>query len=98
MTEEMNPLDQETTTEIDDLPAEAETEVEAEAAEAAETACPVVALRGAVIMPYMESHLDVGRMQSLLAIRTANDGDKLVLLVPQRDAKVEEPTPKDLYD
>ena len=90
MTEEMNPLDQEPTEEID--------VIQTEAAETDETtaACPVVALRGAVIMPYMESHLDVGRMQSLLAIRTANDGDKMVLLVPQRDAKVEEPTPKDL--
>lgn len=48
---------------------------------------PVLALRGRVIFPDTTVSLDVGRLQSLTAIKYATDGDSLVFAVAQKDAE-----------
>lgn len=57
-----------------------------------------IALRGLVIFPMMETHLDIGRVSSLEAIENALGKDKRLVLIPQKNAKVEEPGVDDLYD
>lgn len=101
MTEELIEEELEMTSEedtIDDTAEEAVVSDEEEPAGDEGRSLPVVALRGAVIMPHMESHLDVGRQQSLNAIEIARNADKQILLIPQRDSAVEIPTAEDLYD
>lgn len=59
---------------------------------------PMVALRGLVIFPYTVLNFEVGREVSQNAIERATESDRLILLVAQRDMRVETPTPKDLYE
>jgi ATP-dependent Lon protease len=58
---------------------------------------PVLPLRDVVVFPYVVMPLLVGRAASLAALEAANDGDRLVLLVAQRDADTNEPAAADLY-
>jgi ATP-dependent Lon protease len=58
---------------------------------------PVLPLRDVVVFPYVVMPLLVGRTASLAAIEAANDEDRLVLLVAQRDAETQEPAAADLY-
>jgi len=58
---------------------------------------PVVTLRGMVGFPFMVLPLFVGRDRSVRALEAANDADKSILLVAQRDESVEEPGKDDLY-
>ncbi|MCJ8347564.1 endopeptidase La, partial [bacterium] len=59
---------------------------------------PVLPLREIVVFPYMVIPLFVGRAPSLKAIDLSLEGHREILLVSQRDAKVDNPKPKDLHD
>lgn len=58
---------------------------------------PMVALRDLVVFPHMTASLDVGRKESLEAVRHAASGDRTVALVMQKDLTMEEPSDADLY-
>jgi ATP-dependent Lon protease len=58
---------------------------------------PVLALRDFVVFPYMVLPLFVTREQSIAAIEDAMAGDRLVLLVAQRNPDSVDPGPDDLF-
>src|SRR6476619_4048331 len=58
---------------------------------------PVLPLRDVVVFPYVVMPLLVGRTASLAALEAANDEERLVLLVAQRDPETQEPAAADLY-
>lgn len=59
---------------------------------------PLLALRGIVLLPSMTAHFEVGRDKSIAAIRAAMKTDKLILLVTQKDIRVDNPSREDLYE
>ena len=59
---------------------------------------PVLPLRDVVVYPHMVIPLFVGREKSKVALDLAMDGGKEIVLVAQRSADLEEPTPNDLYE
>lgn len=59
---------------------------------------PMLATRGITVFPNMIIHFDVGRKNSIQAIEKAMIGNEKILLVSQKDAKVEKPEAADLYD
>lgn len=58
---------------------------------------PVVALRGSVVFPHTEAILAFGRPKTKAAVNAAFSGDKLLGIFTQKDARVSDPSPKDLY-
>jgi ATP-dependent Lon protease len=58
---------------------------------------PVLPLRDVVVFPYVVMPLLVGRQASLAALDAANEEDRVVLLVAQRDPETQEPAAGDLY-
>ncbi|PKM83887.1 MAG: endopeptidase La [Firmicutes bacterium HGW-Firmicutes-13] len=58
---------------------------------------PMLPLRGILVFPNMVIHLDVGRERSVNALEQAMVEDNKILLVAQKDAKIDEPTPEDIY-
>ncbi len=58
----------------------------------------MLATRGITVFPNMIIHFDVGRKNSIQAIEKAMIGDEKILLVSQKDAKIEKPEIEDLYD
>jgi ATP-dependent Lon protease len=58
---------------------------------------PVLPLRDVVVFPFVVMPLLVGRPASLAAIEAANEEDRVVLLVAQRDPETQEPAAADLY-
>ncbi|MXX33945.1 MAG: endopeptidase La [Gemmatimonadetes bacterium] len=58
---------------------------------------PVIALRDIVFFPYMVLPLLIGRPPSVAALTDARAGDRLALLVAQRDPGVDQPERADLY-
>ncbi|WP_321371343.1 endopeptidase La [uncultured Desulfuromusa sp.] len=58
---------------------------------------PILPLRDIVIFPYMVAPLFVGRSQSIGALESASEGDKLIFLVSQKDPKVDTPEEDDLH-
>ncbi len=59
---------------------------------------PLLPLRGVIVFPYMTVPLDVGRERSVAALEDAMMNDRLILLVSQKQARLNDPTPKDIYD
>ena len=59
---------------------------------------PTIALRGIVVFPGMSAHFEVGRRKSLNAIGAALQQDKRILLVTQKDVRVDDPRKDDLYE
>ena len=59
---------------------------------------PLLATRGITVFPNMIIHFDVGRKNSIQAIEKAMIDDEKILLVSQKDAKIESPEAEDLYD
>ncbi|MCI6233334.1 MAG: endopeptidase La [Selenomonas sp.] len=59
---------------------------------------PLIPMRGMLVFPYMMIHLDIGRPASIAALEQAMLTDHEVLLVTQRDAGVDEPKERDLYE
>lgn len=59
---------------------------------------PLLPLRGIVVFPTMVVPLDVGRPKSIAAIEQATMGDNRILLVAQKDSKLEDPQADELYE
>ena len=59
---------------------------------------PVLPLRDVVVYPHMVIPLFVGRERSILALEQAMKVDKQILLLAQKQADVDDPAAKDLYD
>ena len=60
---------------------------------------PAIAVKNSVVFPVpgLQMPLAVGRGKTLRAIEAAAAGDGLLLVVTQRDADDEDPSPADLY-
>ena len=58
---------------------------------------PVVALRDIIVFPHMTVNLDIGRKESIEAVRAAGRSDRYLAMIMQRDGKVEVPQEEDLY-
>src|SRR6201996_4327912 len=72
--------------------------VEAKAEPKDPNSAPVLPLRDIVVFPHMIVPLFVGREKSVRALEDVMADDKQILLVAQKDASQDEPTPKDIYD
>ncbi len=60
-------------------------------------ALPVIALRGLVVFPGIDTSFEVARPQTVKATQMALNADGLIFLVTQKDAQVEIPEPADLH-
>ncbi len=58
---------------------------------------PLVALRDVVIYPHMTINLDIGRKESIMAVREASKNDRYLVVSLQKDAYIDEPDEDDLY-
>ena len=59
---------------------------------------PLLPLRDVVVFPHMVIPLFVGRPKSIKALEAAMESGKSILLVAQKTAAQDDPTPEDLYD
>ncbi len=59
---------------------------------------PLLPLRDVVVFPHMVIPLFVGRPKSIKALELAMESSKSILLVAQKSAAKDEPSPGDLYD
>ncbi len=59
---------------------------------------PLLPLRGITVFPGMVIHFDVGRQQSVAAVKKAMNNDKLIFLCYQNDITVDDPQYEDLAD
>ncbi|MEQ8387716.1 MAG: endopeptidase La [Alphaproteobacteria bacterium] len=59
---------------------------------------PVLPLRDIVVFPHMIVPLFVGREKSVQALDSVMNDDKQILLVTQRDAGEDDPSPADIYE
>ena len=59
---------------------------------------PVLPLRDVVVYPHMVIPLFVGRDKSIQALESAMEKDKQILLVAQKSAAEDDPSPSDVYD
>ncbi len=75
----------------------ADEEIEMGNAEIPET-LPILALRNTVLFPGVVLPITVGRDASLELVKDAHQNDRMIGVVAQRTAEVEDPTPPDLYD
>ena len=58
---------------------------------------PILPLRNTVVFPQQIIPISVGREKSIKLIEEALSDNKLITLVAQRDGKVEDPRPEDLF-
>lgn len=59
---------------------------------------PIIALRNAVLFPETIIPITVGREKSIKLVREVYSGNKILGAVSQKDAKMEDPKPGDLFD
>lgn len=59
---------------------------------------PLLPLRDVVVFPHMVIPLFVGRPRSIKALESAMESGKNIMLVAQKSAAKDEPTPQDLYE
>ena len=62
-----------------------------------EITLPLLPLRDVVVFPHMVIPLFVGRPKSIKALETAMESGKSILLVAQKSAAKDDPSPEDLY-
>ena len=60
-------------------------------------ALPLLPLRGMVVFPYMVVPLDVGREKSVSAVEEAMVHDRQIVLVAQKEARQNDPSPEQIY-
>jgi len=58
---------------------------------------PVIPIRDGIIFPNIDSVLTFGRPKSLAALETSFQHERIVCFVLQKNSKLNEPTPEDLY-
>jgi ATP-dependent Lon protease len=58
---------------------------------------PLLPLRELIVFPHEVYPIFVGRQKSIKALEAAEAGKRPILLVAQKDARVSEPTPADIY-
>jgi len=58
---------------------------------------PVMPLRNTVVFPHQVVPLAVGRERSLNLLQGLDEGTKILGLIAQRDGRIEDPSPDDLY-
>src|SRR5260221_14648880 len=58
---------------------------------------PLLPLRDVVVFPHMGIPLFEGRPKSIKAMETAMEAGKSILLVTQKSAAKDDPTPQDMY-
>jgi len=61
------------------------------------TTLPILPVRDIVVFPYMILPLFVGREISIKAIDHALAGNRMIMIITQKDVNIEAPTPKDLH-
>ncbi len=61
-------------------------------------ALPLLPLRDVVVFPHMVIPLFVGRPKSIKALETAMEHERRIMLVAQKTAAKDEPTPDDLFE
>ncbi|MBN2429013.1 MAG: endopeptidase La [Deltaproteobacteria bacterium] len=59
---------------------------------------PLLPLRDVVVFPYMVIPLFVGRPRSIQALEEAVEKEKIVFLAAQKDSKIDDPGPEDIYE
>src|SRR5690625_1527596 len=59
---------------------------------------PLLPLRDVVVFPHMVIPLFVGRPRSIKALELAMENGNTILLVAQKTASKEDPTPEDMYE
>lgn len=59
---------------------------------------PLLPLRDVVVFPHMVIPLFVGRPRSIKALESAMEAGKNIMLVAQKSASKDDPTPEDLYE
>lgn len=59
---------------------------------------PIIPIREGIVYPHTESILTFGRPKSLAALETAFSGERVVCFVLQKNPRVNDPTPQDLYE
>ena len=59
---------------------------------------PLLPLRDVVVFPHMVIPLFVGRPKSIKALETAMEHERRIMLVAQKAAAKDDPTPDDLFD
>jgi len=60
-------------------------------------AVPLLPLRGVIVFPCMTVPLEVGRDRSVAALEDAMISNRLVMLASQKQARLNEPTPADIF-
>lgn len=58
---------------------------------------PVIPIRDGIVFPHTESILTFGRPKSLAALESAFAGERIVCFVLQRNPRLNDPTPSDLF-
>ncbi len=62
------------------------------------TIVPMIALRGLTIFPHMAISFPAGRQKSLEALQKAEEGEKMIFLITQRDPQMDDPALRDLFE
>ncbi len=63
----------------------------------AEKLVPIIPIRDGIIFPNIDSVLTFGRPKSLAALESSFQNERIVCFVLQKNSKLNEPTPSDLY-
>ncbi len=58
---------------------------------------PLLAIRATIVFPVLAFPINVGRPKSLRSVEEVMEGDRLLGIVAQKEAKIEDPTPDDLF-
>lgn len=58
---------------------------------------PTVALRDIIVFPHMTVNLDIGRKESIEAVRKASQDRRYLTMIMQKNGSIEEPEENDLY-